>query len=154
MFLFGARDVWCVVALPVFLAASLGWDFWQVGGFLAAWVIGYGLVQSLAPYVTGRRSGKVPDGRSALGWASVLALVPAAIATLLLQGQPPQLVLVAGLTVFGVLFAINSSMHSYLIVRYAAEDGVSLAVGFYYMANAMGRLLGTRLTTRRVGKEW
>ena len=146
MFLFGARDVWFVVALPVFLAASLGWDFWQVGGFLAAWVIGYGLVQSLAPYVTGRRSGKVPDGRSALGWASVLALVPAAMAMLLLQGQPPQLVLVAGLTVFGVLFAINSSMHSYLIVSYAAEDGVSLDVGFYYMANAMGRLLGTVLS--------
>src|SRR5690606_29281782 len=80
MFLFGARDVWFVVALPVFLAASLGWDHWQVGGFLAAWVIGYGVVQSLAPYVTGRRGGKVPDGRSALGWASVLAVVPAAMA--------------------------------------------------------------------------
>lgn len=146
MFLFGARDVWFVVALPVFLAASLGWDFWQVGGFLAAWVIGYGVVQSLAPYVTGRRSGKVPDGRSALGWASVLALVPAAMAMLLLQAHSPQLVLVAGLTVFGVLFAINSSLHSYLIVSYAAEDGVSLDVGFYYMANAMGRLLGTVLS--------
>lgn len=146
MFLFGARDVWFVVALPVFLAASLGWDHWQVGGFLAAWVIGYGVVQSLAPYVTGRRSGKVPDGRSALGWASVLALVPAAMAMLLIQGQSPQLVLIAGMTVFGVLFAINSSLHSYLIVSYAAEDGVSLDVGFYYMANAMGRLLGTVLS--------
>ncbi|KGM55909.1 MFS transporter permease [Lysobacter arseniciresistens ZS79] len=146
MFLFGARDVWFVVALPVFLATSLGWDFWQVGGFLAAWVIGYGVVQSLAPYVTGRRSGKVPDGRSALGWASVLALVPAAMAMLLIQGHSPQLVLIAGLTVFGVLFAINSSLHSYLIVSYAAEDGVSLDVGFYYMANAMGRLLGTVLS--------
>ena len=146
MFLFGARDVWFVVALPVFLAASLGWDFWQVGGFLAAWVIGYGVVQSLAPYVTGRRSGKVPDGHSALGWASVLAVVPAAMAILLLQGQSPQLVLIAGLTVFGVLFAINSSLHSYLIFSYAAEDGVSLDVGFYYMANAMGRLLGTVLS--------
>ncbi|WP_206733334.1 organoarsenical effux MFS transporter ArsJ [Luteimonas sp. YGD11-2] len=146
MFLFGARDVWFVVALPVFLATSLGWDHWQVGGFLAAWVIGYGVVQSLAPYVTGRRSGKVPDGRSALGWASVLALVPAAMAMLLLQGHSPQLVLIAGLTVFGVLFAINSSLHSYLIVSYAAEDGVSLDVGFYYMANAMGRLLGTVLS--------
>ena len=146
MFLFGARDVWFVVALPVFLAASMGWDHWQVGGFLAAWVIGYGVVQSLAPYVTGRRSGKVPDGRSALGWASVLALVPAAMAMLLIQGHSPQLVLFAGLTVFGVLFAINSSLHSYLIVSYAAEDGVSLDVGFYYMANAMGRLLGTVLS--------
>lgn len=146
MFLFGARDVWFVVALPVFLAASLGWDFWQVGGFLAAWVIGYGVVQSLAPYVTGRRSGKVPDGRSALGWASVLAVVPAAMALLLIQGHSPQPVLVAGLTLFGVLFAINSSLHSYLILSYAADDGVSLDVGFYYMANAMGRLLGTVLS--------
>ncbi|MGY1424936.1 organoarsenical effux MFS transporter ArsJ [Lysobacter sp. A289] len=146
MFLFGARDVWFVVALPVFLSASLGWDFWQVGGFLAAWVIGYGVVQSLAPYVTGHRSGKVPDGRSALGWATVLALVPAAMAMLLIQGASPQLILVAGLTVFGVLFAINSSLHSYLIISYAAEDGVSLDVGFYYMANAMGRLLGTVLS--------
>ncbi|MGH8076346.1 MAG: organoarsenical effux MFS transporter ArsJ [Lysobacter sp.] len=146
MFLFGARDVWFVVALPVLLAQSLGWDFWQVGGFLAAWVIGYGLVQSLAPYVTGRRSGKVPDGRSAFGWASVLAVVPATMAMLLVQGASPQWVLIAGLTVFGVLFAINSSLHSYLIVSYAAEDGVSLDVGFYYMANAMGRLLGTVLS--------
>ena len=146
MFLFGARDVWFVVALPVFLAASLGWDFWQVGGFLAAWVIGYGLVQSLAPWVTGRRSGRVPDGRSALGWASVLALVPAIMAILLVQGVSPQWVLMVGLAVFGVLFAINSSLHSYLIISYATEDGVSLDVGFYYMANAMGRLLGPVLS--------
>jgi predicted MFS family arabinose efflux permease len=146
MFLFGARDVWFVVALPVFLAASLGWDFWQVGSFLAAWVIGYGLVQSLAPYFTGRRRGHVPDGRAAFGWAAVLALVPAGMAILLLQDVSPQWVLIAGLTVFGVLFAINSSLHSYLIVSYAAEDGVSLDVGFYYMANAMGRLLGTVLS--------
>lgn len=146
MFLFGARDVWFVVALPVFLAASLGWNFWQVGGFLAAWVIGYGLVQSLAPYLTGRRRGHVPDGRAAFGWAAVLALVPAIMAVLLFQNVSPQWVLIAGLTVFGVLFAINSSLHSYLIVSYAAEDGVSLDVGFYYMANAMGRLLGTVLS--------
>ncbi|SJZ93182.1 organoarsenical effux MFS transporter ArsJ [Novilysobacter spongiicola] len=146
MFLFGARDVWFVVALPVFLSTSLGWDFWQVGGFLAAWVIGYGIVQSVAPLFTRRRDGHAPDGRNALAWASVLALVPATMAALLVQGQPPQVVLVAGLAVFGVLFAINSSLHSYLIVSYAAEDGVSLDVGFYYMANALGRLLGTLLS--------
>ncbi|WP_159016246.1 organoarsenical effux MFS transporter ArsJ [Cognatiluteimonas profundi] len=146
MFLFGARDVWFVVALPVFLSASLGWDFWQVGGFLAAWVIGYGIVQSLAPYVTGRRTGRLPDGRAAFTWAAALALVPALMAMLLVQGQSAQLVLVIGLSVFGVLFAINSSLHSYLIVSYASEDGVSLDVGFYYMANAMGRLLGTVLS--------
>ena len=146
MFLFGARDVWFVVALPVFLAQTLGWDFWQIGGFLAAWIIGYGAVQSVAPYVTGKRSGRTPDGRAALAWAAGLTVVPAGMATLLWSGYPPQTVLVGGLMVFGVLFAINSSLHSYLIVSYAAEDGVSLDVGFYYMANAMGRLLGTVLS--------
>jgi predicted MFS family arabinose efflux permease len=146
LFLFGARDVWFVVALPVFLAQSLGWDFWQVGGFLAAWVIGYGLVQSIAPYFTGRRSGRVPDGRTAFLWAVALAVIPAAMAIALAQGQSPQYVLIAGLAIFGVLFAVNSSLHSYLIVSYAAEDGVSLDVGFYYMANALGRLLGTILS--------
>jgi predicted MFS family arabinose efflux permease len=146
LFLFGARDVWFVVALPVFLSEVLGWDFWQVGGFLAAWVIGYGIVQSLAPYFTGKRRGHVPDGRSALFWALPLAGVPALMAALLYQGQSAQVVVIVGLAIFGVLFAINSSLHSFLIVSYAAEDGVSLDVGFYYMANALGRLLGTVLS--------
>ena len=146
MFLFGARDVWFVVALPVFLASTLGWDFWQVGGFLAAWIIGYGLVQSFAPHITGRATGRLPDGRSASAWAVLLAMVPAAMAVLLVYGMPAAWVLIVGLTVFGVLFAVNSALHSYLIVSYASEDGVSLDVGFYYMANAMGRLLGTVLS--------
>ena len=145
MFLFGARDVWFVVALPVFLASTLGWDFWQVGGFLAAWVIGYGLVQSFAPHITGRATGRLPDGRSASAWAVLLAMVPATMAALLVYGVPAAWVLIVGLTVFGVLFALNSALHSYLIVSYASEDGVSLDVGFYYMANAMGRLRGTVL---------
>lgn len=146
MFLFGARDVWFVVALPVFLAEVLGWDFWQVGGFLAAWVIAYGFVQALAPYFTGRRRGFVPDGRAAFGWAAVLAMVPAVMGMLLFYGIAPQWVLLVGLGVFGALFAINSSLHSYLIVSYADADEVSLDVGFYYMANALGRLLGTVLS--------
>ncbi len=146
LFLFGARDVWFVVALPVFLADALGWDFWQVGGFLAAWIIGYGIVQSVAPYFTGKRRDKVPDGRAAFLWAAVLAAVPTAMAALLFRGDAIQMTLVVGLMVFGVLFAINSSLHSYLIVSYASEDGVSLDVGFYYMANALGRLLGTVLS--------
>jgi predicted MFS family arabinose efflux permease len=146
MFLFGARDVWFVVALPVFLAESLGWDFWWIGGFMAAWIIGYGAVQSVAPWVTSRGSGKLPDGRTAFLWAAVLAVIPAVMAVLLSQGFDAQIVVIAGLALFGVLFAINSSMHSYLIVSYAAEDGVSLDVGFYYMANAMGRLVGTILS--------
>ncbi len=146
MCLFGARDVWFVVALPVFLATSLGWGSWRVGAFLATWVIGYGIVQALAPRVTGRGIGALPDGRSAFAWALVLSVVPAAMALLLAGGVSPLAVLTAGLAAFGVLFAINSSLHSYLIVSYASEDGVSLDVGFYYMANALGRLLGTVLS--------
>ncbi len=146
LFLFGARDVWLVVALPVFLASRFGWDFWQVGGFLASWVIGYGIVQSVAPYFTGKRSGRVPDGRAAFVWALLLAGLPAAIALGLHSALPAQAVLIGGLLLFGALFAINSSLHSYLIVSYAKEDGVSLDVGFYYMSNALGRLIGTLLS--------
>ncbi|UTW06068.1 organoarsenical effux MFS transporter ArsJ [Pseudomonas benzenivorans] len=146
LFLFGARDVWFVVALPVYLATTFGWDFWQVGGFLALWIIGYGLIQSLAPAITGKRRGQVPDGRAAFSWALALAGLPAAIALGLGSGWPAQTVLLGGLLLFGALFAVNSSLHSYLIVCYAREDGVSLDVGFYYMSNALGRLLGTLLS--------
>ncbi len=146
LFLFGARDVWFVVALPVYLSAVFGWDFWQVGGFLALWVIGYGLVQSLAPAITGKKRGQVPDGRAAFAWALLLAGLPAGIASGLDSGISPQVVLLGGLLVFGALFAVNSSLHSYLIVSYATADGVSLDVGFYYMSNALGRLLGTLLS--------
>ncbi|MND69132.1 Major Facilitator Superfamily protein [compost metagenome] len=146
LFLFGARDVWFVVALPVYLSEVFGWDFWWVGGFLAAWVIGYGIVQSLAPNITGKKRGHVPDGRAAFIWAALLAGLPAAIALGLAAGGSPEAVLLGGLMIFGALFAVNSSLHSYLIVSYAKEDGVSLDVGFYYMSNALGRLLGTVLS--------
>ncbi|AGA86773.1 organoarsenical effux MFS transporter ArsJ [Stutzerimonas stutzeri] len=146
LFLFGARDVWFVIALPVYLSTVFGWDFWKVGGFLACWIIGYGIVQSMAPAITGKRSGQVPDGRAAFIWAALLAALPAAIAAGLATGASPQWVLIGGLLLFGGLFAVNSSLHSYLIVSYAKEDGVSLDVGFYYMSNAMGRLIGTLLS--------
>ncbi|GMV30461.1 MAG: hypothetical protein AMXMBFR59_25860 [Rhodanobacteraceae bacterium] len=146
LFLFGARDVWFVVALPVFLATALQWSDWAVGAFLASWVIGYGLVQSAAPYITGRRRGRTPDGASAFAWSVVLAVVPATMGLLLTFAVDATAVLVIGLAVFGALFAVNSSLHSYLIVSHAAEDGVSLDVGFYYMANALGRLIGTMLS--------
>ncbi|MCK2150274.1 organoarsenical effux MFS transporter ArsJ [Marinobacter alexandrii] len=142
LFLFGARDVWFVVALPVYLHTVFGWDFWQVGGFMACWVIGYGIVQTVAPRITGDQAGRLP----AVLWAALLAVVPAAIALGLITGVSPQVAVVGGLLLFGVLFAINSSLHSYLIVSYARGDGVSLDVGFYYMSNAAGRLLGTVLS--------
>ncbi|MFV0597398.1 organoarsenical effux MFS transporter ArsJ [Shewanella sp.] len=150
LFLFAARDVWFVVALPVYMASQLGWDHWAVGGFLALWVIGYGIVQTLAPKITGASradaSHRIPDGYTALVWSSLLTLVPALIAISLYLNLAPQLSLLLGLLLFGGLFAINSSLHSYLIVSYASEEAVSLDVGFYYMANAMGRLVGTVLS--------
>ncbi|MFK3873833.1 MULTISPECIES: organoarsenical effux MFS transporter ArsJ [Pseudoalteromonas] len=146
MFLFGARDVWFVVALPVFLAATFGWEHWWVGGFMASWVIGYGIVQSFAPAFTGKKSGQVPNGRSAFLWANYLTIIPALIALALHYDFYIQAAIIIGLLIFGAVFAINSSLHSYLIVSLANSDGVSLDVGFYYMANAMGRLLGTVLS--------
>jgi MFS transporter, APGE family, 1-arseno-3-phosphoglycerate exporter len=146
LFLFAARDVWFVVALPVYLVANMGWHVSAVGAFLACWVIGYGVVQSLAPRITGTRRGKIPDGRAACAWAALLALIPAVIAVAMLAGVEPYQGLLPGLLLFGAVFAVNSALHSYLIVSYAQDDGVSLDVGFYYMANAMGRLLGTVLS--------
>jgi len=150
MFLFGARDVWFVVALPVFLAVTFNWDHWWVGGFMASWVIGYGIVQSVAPIITGKgtreKQGNVPTGRSAFLWASYLTLIPAVIALALHFNFHIQASIIIGLLIFGAVFAINSSLHSYLIVSYAGSDGVSLDVGFSYMANAMGRLIGTVLS--------
>ncbi|MGL4580738.1 MAG: organoarsenical effux MFS transporter ArsJ [Shewanella xiamenensis] len=152
LFLFAARDVWFVVALPVYLASKFGWDHWAVGGFLAVWVIGYGIVQTLAPKITGNHQhqslavGAVPDGRSALIWASILAFIPALIASAIQFSFYSEASLLLGLMLFGALFAVNSSLHSYLIVSYASEEAVSLDVGFYYMANAMGRLVGTVLS--------
>jgi MFS family permease len=146
MFLFGARDVWFVVALPVYLGSVFGWDHLWVGGFLALWVIAYGFVQGIAPKITGKAQGRVPDGSAAIVWAGLLATVTGLIAYSVQVNWQPELVIVVGLMIFGAVFAINSSLHSYLIVSYAKGDGVSLDVGFYYMANAMGRLIGTILS--------
>lgn len=142
--LFGARDVWFVVALPVFLASQLDWNHWQVGSFLALWVIGYGFVQSIAPKFT-RNGDNVPKTQAVV-WNALLTLSPLALTLALWQQLPVAQSIIIGLGLFGILFAINSSLHSYLIVSYSRADGVSLDVGFYYMANAAGRLLGTILS--------
>ena len=146
MFLFGARDVWFVVALPVYLSSQFNWDHWTVGSFLAIWVIAYGIVQSLAPYITGKNSKTVPGAKVATFWALLLAVIPAIIALGLSYSDHPLSILLTGLIAFGAVFAINSSLHSYLIVQFASQDGVSMDVGFYYTANAMGRLIGTLLS--------
>jgi len=147
VFLFGARDVWFVVGLPVFLYAS-GWTFTMVGGFLAVWTIGYGAIQAAAPALV-RQS---PDGLSAevpaaRGWCLGLALIPAAMAFLLLSAAPrPDLFVPLGLCVFGLAFAVNSAVHSYLVLAYAGSEKAAEDVGFYYAANATGRFAGTLLS--------
>lgn len=146
LFLFGARDVWFVVALPVFLSSQLGWNVWWVGSFLAAWIIGYGFVQSFTPLLIKSDDNRVPGRLQAFIWAALLSCIPAAIAAGMHSSLPIETVIIGGLFIFGILFAINSSLHSYLIVHYSKSDGVSLDVGFYYMANALGRLVGTLLS--------
>jgi len=128
----------------VFLASQLDWNHWQVGSFLALWVIGYGFVQSIAPKFT-RNGDNVPKTQAVV-WNALLTLSPLALTLALWQQLPVAQSIIIGLGLFGILFAINSSLHSYLIVSYSRADGVSLDVGFYYMANAAGRLLGTILS--------
>lgn len=145
--LFGARDVWFVVGVPVYLY-SVGWTFSMVGGFLAVWTIGYGLVQALAPQLVRRSqdglSHEVPAARA---WSAVLALIPAALAAAVYLDAPHlQWVVVIGLGIFGFVFAVNSSVHSYLVLAYAGSEKAAEDVGFYYAANALGRFMGTLLS--------
>jgi MFS family permease len=142
--LFGARDVWFVVGVPVFLYSS-GWTFTMVGTFLAAWTIVYGFVQAIAPGLIKRSSdglsAEVPAARL---WSLLLTLIPCALAGAAVAGIPYlEWVVVSGLALFGIAFAINSSVHSYLILAYAGSEKAAEDVGFYYAANASGRFLGT-----------
>ncbi|GKT12753.1 MAG: MFS transporter, APGE family, 1-arseno-3-phosphoglycerate exporter [Thiomicrorhabdus sp.] len=143
-FLFGARDVWFVVALPVYLASVLGWEHTEIGIYMAVWIIGYGLVQAFTPKLTGLKNGEPPTARTAMLLAFALAGIPSIMGLTL--AYEPQWILLVGLIIFGIIFALNSAVHSYLIVSYADADGTSKDVGFYYMANAAGRLVGTLLS--------
>ena len=144
-FLFASRDIWFVIALPVYLSIQLGWSHWQVGAFLATWVIAYGAVQVFAPQITSSFQRRHPISQL-VNWGLLLAITPTLIATALSAKLDPTLVIILGLLIFGFIFAINSALHSYLIVNQARAEGVSLDVGFYYMANAGGRLIGTLLS--------
>ena len=145
--LFGARDVWFVVGVPVVLYAA-GWTFTMGGAFLALWTIGYGAVQAFAPALVRRSddglSTEVPAARM---WSAILAVVPAALAVLVAMKVPNlEWVVVAGLGLFGFAFAVNSSVHSYLILAYAGSEKAAEDVGFYYAANALGRFFGTLMS--------
>ncbi len=144
-FLFGSRDIWFVVALPVFLDERLGWSYYAIGAFLATWVIFYGMVQSMAPRLL-RRGGRIDEIRAAQQWALALACVSGAIALAVAVDVATTVAVVGGLVVFGVVFALNSSLHSFLILAYSDDDAISMDVGFYYSANAAGRLVGTLLS--------
>jgi MFS family permease len=148
IFLFGSRDVWFVVGLPVYLY-SFGWQYMRVAGFVAAWTIGYGAVQALAPAVVTRsRDGLSREVPAARLWGTILTVIPMALAVLMtMPGVPrPDLVLVVGLLIFGFVFAVISSLHSYLILAYAGSEKAAEDVGFYYAANAAGRLMGILLS--------
>jgi MFS family permease len=149
LFLFGSRDAWFALALPVYLASALSWSHTAVGAFLATWVIGYGIVQAAAPLVVLGRIGpsrSAPDARDLGAYAAALLLPLGGIVAASCAAAPGGPTLILGLGVYGVLFALNSAAHSYLVVAYAERGGVALDVGFYYMANAAGRLVGTLLS--------
>ena len=142
-FLFGSRDVWFVVALPVYLSSTLGWGYEQTGSFFALWIIAYGLIQAATPLFLRQHA---PTGKTATILAMLLMLLPLAIAWGLYQSSTPTTILLIGLGLFAIVFAMNSAVHSYLIVEWSDHDKVAMNVGFYYMANAGGRLTGTVLS--------
>lgn len=159
VFLFGARDVWFVVGIPIYFYAVLSDGsvagnraaFFMIGIFMAVWVILYGFVQASAPRLL--RATQRPDSdlvSAARRWAWGLVVIPGTLAAAALVSDGPQTwltaTLVAGLLVFGAVFAINSALHSYLILAFTKSERVTMDVGFYYMANAGGRLLGTVLS--------
>lgn len=146
-FLFGSRDIWFVVALPVFLSTELGWSHRGVGGFLAAWVIGYGIVQSFAPrLIRSYQPESVSEVAASRLWALLLGIITALLAVVSAFDDVRTPAIITGLVIFGIIFAVNSSIHSFLVLAYSDDDSVAMDVGFYYSSNAAGRLVGTLLS--------
>lgn len=159
LFLFGARDVWFVVGIPIYFYAVLSDGsqagnrvaFFMIGSFMAVWTILYGAVQAWAPQIL-RASSRTPPEllTQARRWVAMLMLVPALLSALVWAAPAPSVALTAaivlGLLVFGGIFAVNSALHSYLILSFTSAKRVTMDVGFYYMANAAGRLVGTLLS--------
>lgn len=159
IFLFGARDVWFVVGIPIYFYAVLSDGtatgnyeaFFLIGTFMSFWIILYGVVQAMVPKLLQADSRSEQELVSATrNWGLILFLILMilAITSFFLQENSLWLtrVLVAGLTIFGAVFAVNSSLHSYLILAFTQSERVTMDVGFYYTANAAGRLLGTLLS--------
>jgi MFS family permease len=159
LFLFGARDVWFVVGIPVYFQAVLSDGtaegrreaFFVIGGFLALWIIAYGAVQAMAPRLLGGKDQPESETtRKAVFWSGLLVPIPFLLAgaAWAAGGPSPALTatLIGGLMLFGFVFAVNSSVHSYLILAFGSAERITRDVGFYYMANAAGRLIGTLLS--------
>ena len=159
VFLFGARYVWFVVGIPIYFYAVLSDGtvagnrvaFFTIGTFMAVWIILYGAVQASAPrLLRAETRGEAVLINEAWTWALGLALLPALLAALVWIAPAPAPwltgTLIAGLLGFGAIFAINSALHSYLILAFTKAERVTMDVGFYYMANAAGRLIGTLLS--------
>lgn len=159
VFLFGARDVWFVVGIPIYFYAILSdgteagnrATFFLIGTFMAIWIILYGMVQASAPRILGAKTRPESELiRAAQSWAWALFIVPALLTVAVAISPQPQTsltaTLVLGLLAFGAIFAVNSSLHSYLILAFSKSERVTMDVGFYYMANAGGRLVGTVLS--------
>ncbi|MGH1447491.1 MAG: organoarsenical effux MFS transporter ArsJ [Cognatishimia sp.] len=156
MFLFGARDVWFVVGIPIYFYAVLSDGshegnraaFFTIGTFMAVWIILYGFVQGLAPKILKAADKSTTEiAQSATLWVAILTLIPALLAAAVALNLPQLTpILIAGLLIFGFVFAINSSVHSYLILAFTSDERVTMDVGFYYMSNAAGRLIGTLLS--------
>lgn len=144
LFLFSARDIWFVVALPICLSTHFNWDHTEVGAYMAAWIISYGMVQSIAPKLTNKTASN--EVQALKLWSLILLACTLGITVCLNSTALATYILTIGLLLFGAIFAINSSLHSYLILDFARSDGASMDVGFYYMSNASGRLLGTLLS--------
>ena len=145
VFLFASSDAWFVVGLPVYFATEMGFSHWQTGSFMAVWIIVYGIVQAFAPQITRTRESGA-NSKLSMQWVIVLFITTILVTTGFSMHWPAVYTLLPGLFIFGVIFAVNSSIHSYLIVSYANRDNASIDVGFYYMANAAGRLTGTLLS--------
>ncbi len=146
-FLFGSRDIWFVVGLPVYLFEILHWNFNSIGAFMAVWIIFYGLIQASTPRLLKFKNKETaPNAHTAFLWAVILFVCPVAIALFLKTSLPVEYILIIGLALYAFVFAINSAIHSYLILSYSDHDKVAMNVGFYYMSNAAGRLTGTVLS--------
>ncbi len=146
-FLFGSRDVWFTIGLPVFLQEAVGWSYPAVAAFMAAWIIGYGVSQALVSRVFSGDQLAVTMGHTSVAlWTGALTIFPVSIVAALSAGLHPTTVLIVGLMGYGVFFAVNSIIHSYLVLLYSDRDKAAADVGFYYMANACGRLVGTLMS--------